>query len=121
MANLNIVYLDEYSMGGRDVTPLRRLGNYTGYERTAPEQTCERCAEADVVITNKVVFDAATLDRFERTNPQNFHTWKLLGEYYLSQGDDGRAAQSFGKALEAGVPRRDELLAIERLKSECKP
>ena len=66
MANLNIVYLDEYSMGGRDVTPLRRLGNYTGYERTAPEQTCERCAEADVVITNKVVFDAATLDRLPR-------------------------------------------------------
>ena len=65
MANLNIVYLDEYSMGGRDVTPLRRLGNYTGYERTAPEQTCERCAEADVVITNKVVFDAATLDRLQ--------------------------------------------------------
>ncbi len=54
-------------------------------------------------------------ETFARTNPQNFHTWKLLGEYYLSQGDDERAAQSFGKALEAGVPRRDELLAIERL------
>ncbi|MFR6634845.1 MAG: C45 family autoproteolytic acyltransferase/hydrolase [Alistipes onderdonkii] len=43
------------------------------------------------------------------------------GNTTLSQGDDERAAQSFGKALEAGVPRRDELLAIERLKSECKP
>ena len=65
--------------------------------------------------------DGELIETFAQTNPQNFHTWKLLGEYYLSQGDDGRAAQSFGKALEAGVPRRDELLAIERLKSECKP
>lgn len=65
--------------------------------------------------------DGELTETFARTNPQNFHTWKLLGEYYLSQGDDERAAQSFGKALEAGVPRRDELLAIERLKSECKP
>jgi len=46
--------------------------------------------------------DAATLDRFERTNPQNFHTWKLLGEYYRSQGDDVRAAQCFDKALQSG-------------------
>ena len=65
--------------------------------------------------------DAATLDRFERTNPQNFHTWKLLGEYYRSQGDDVRAAQCFDKALQSGIPRADEQEAVERLKSECKP
>ena len=65
--------------------------------------------------------DAATLDRFERTNPQNFHTWKLLGEYYRSQGDDLRAAQCFDKALQSGIPRTDEREAVERLKSECKP
>ena len=57
--------------------------------------------------------DGELTETFARPTP--------LGEYYLSQGDDERAAQSFGKALEAGVPRRDELLAIERLKSECKP
>ena len=65
--------------------------------------------------------DAATLDRFERTNPQNFHTWKLLGEYYRSHGDDVRAAQCFDKALQSGIPRTDEREAGERLKSECKP
>jgi hypothetical protein len=65
--------------------------------------------------------DAATLDRFERTNPQNFHTWKLLGEYYRSQGDDVRAAQCFDTALQSGIPRADEREAVERLKSECKP
>lgn len=66
MNNPNIVFLDEYSMGGRDLTPLRRLGNYTGYAVTAPEQTVTRCLDADVVITNKVVFDDATLDRLPR-------------------------------------------------------
>ena len=65
--------------------------------------------------------DAATLDRFEQTNPQNFHTWKLLGEYYRSQGDDVRAAQCFDKTLQSGIPRADERDAVERLKSECKP
>ena len=65
--------------------------------------------------------DAATLDRFERTNPQNFHTWELLGAYYRSQGDDVRAAQCFDTALQSGIPRADEREAVERLKSECKP
>ena len=69
----------------------------------------------------KTAADAATLDRFERTNPQNFHTWKLLGEYYRSQDDDLRAAQCFDKALQSGIPRTDEREAVERLKSECKP
>lgn len=65
--------------------------------------------------------DAATLDRFARTNPHNFHTWKLLGEYYRSQGDDQRAEQSFEQALQTGIPRADELEAVKRLKSECQP
>lgn len=65
--------------------------------------------------------DRESIEAFALANPESFHTWKLLGEYYRSQGDVARAAESFGRALEAGVPRRDELEAIERLKSECKP
>lgn len=65
--------------------------------------------------------DGEVPEAFAQANPQSFHTWKLLGEYYRSQGDDARAAENFGRALETGVPRRDELEAIERLKSECKP
>lgn len=68
-----------------------------------------------------VAADGEVPEAFAQANPQSFHTWKLLGEYYRLQGDDIRAAQSFGKALEVGVPRRDELETIERLKSECKP
>ena len=51
---LRIVFLDEYSMGGADLTHLRSLGEYTGYEMTDDELTVERCHRADVVISNKV-------------------------------------------------------------------
>lgn len=62
----NIVFLDEYSLGGADLTALRELGNYTAYETTRPEQIVERSLDADIVITNKVPFDAATLRALPR-------------------------------------------------------
>lgn len=64
--------------------------------------------------------DAELLEAFAQDNPQSYHTWKLLGEYYRAQGDNVRAARNFEKALLAGVPRADEREAIELLKSECK-
>lgn len=62
----NIVFLDEYSLGGADLSAIRALGNYTAYETTRPEEIVERCREADIVITNKVPFDAATLRALPR-------------------------------------------------------
>lgn len=49
-----IVFLDEYSLGGRDLTPLRRLGEYTGYDHTDAGEVASRCADAEIVISNKV-------------------------------------------------------------------
>ncbi len=62
----NIVFLDEYSLGGADLSAIRALGNYTAYETTRPEEIVERCREADIVITNKVPFDASTLRALPR-------------------------------------------------------
>ena len=59
----NIVFLDEYSLGGADLGAIRALGNYTGYRTTAREEVIGRCREADAVITNKVVFSRETLRR----------------------------------------------------------
>lgn len=53
-----IVFLDEYSVCGRDLSSIKRFGDYIGYETTSPEQVLERCADAEVVISNKVVLDA---------------------------------------------------------------
>ena len=58
-----IVFLDSYSVGGCDLSAIRRLGDYTGYEFTRREQIAERCGDAEIVITNKVVLDADILRR----------------------------------------------------------
>ena len=62
----NIVFLDEYSLGGADLSAIRSLGRYTGYENTAAEQVVDRCREADVVIANKVRLGRETLEALPR-------------------------------------------------------
>ena len=42
---MNIVFLDEYSLGGIDLSRIKQLGNYTGYEKTTPGEIAERCID----------------------------------------------------------------------------
>ena len=42
----------------RSWEPLKKLGTLTVYDRTAPEEIVERAAQADAILTNKVVLDA---------------------------------------------------------------
>lgn len=56
-----IVFLDEYSLAGRDLSAVKALGDYTGYDMTAPYEVAARCADAEIVVTNKVRLDAATI------------------------------------------------------------
>ena len=56
-----IVFLDEYSLGDMDLTPLKELGEYVGYVRTNKDQVVERCQGAEVVIANKTQLKADTL------------------------------------------------------------
>lgn len=56
-----IVFLDEYSLGGIDLTPIKSLGEYVGYDRTSSKQIVERCQGAEVVICNKTRLTAETL------------------------------------------------------------
>lgn len=62
----NIVFLDEYTLGGADLGRIRALGEYTGYATTAPDEVADRCREADIVITNKVVMRRETLAALPR-------------------------------------------------------
>lgn len=62
----NIVFLDQYSLGGADLAAIRALGSYTGYETTRPSEVVDRCRDAEVVITNKVVLDRAAIERLPR-------------------------------------------------------
>ena len=62
----NIVFLDQYSLGGADLSAIQALGNYTGYETTQRHEMLDRCREADIVIANKVPFDRATMQALPR-------------------------------------------------------
>ena len=62
----NIVFLDAYSICGRDLSDIAALGNFTAYESTEPHEVLERCAEADVIIANKTVLDAEKLHALPR-------------------------------------------------------
>ena len=56
-----IVFLDEYSIAGRDLTKITSLGEYVAYENTPKEAVVERLKGADVAITNKVVIDGEAM------------------------------------------------------------
>jgi len=60
---MNIVVLDGYTLNPGDLSwdGMRQLGPTTVYERSAPAIVVERAREAEIVLTNKVVLDRATI------------------------------------------------------------
>ena len=60
---MKIVVLDSYGMNPGDLSwdALKELGEVTIYDRTSEEEVYQRCSDADIVLTNKVVFDADTI------------------------------------------------------------
>ncbi|MEX2574735.1 MAG: D-2-hydroxyacid dehydrogenase [Balneolaceae bacterium] len=62
---MKIVILDGYTSNPGDLSwqGLEALGDVTVHDRTAPEQTRQRCEGADVVLTNKTVLGKDILDQ----------------------------------------------------------
>ncbi len=60
---MNITYLDGYTLNPGDLSwkSLEDLGNFTCYDRTEPADVVARAADADIVLTNKVVLDKKIL------------------------------------------------------------
>lgn len=59
---MKIVFLDEYTLGGTDLSALKALGDYTGYSSTKPENVVERAKDAEVLIVNKVIIGAREMN-----------------------------------------------------------
>ncbi len=59
---MKIVVLDSDTLGNLDLSLLNRFGEVKIYPYTRYEETIERCIDADIVLTNKVVFDKDILD-----------------------------------------------------------
>lgn len=63
---MNIVFLDEYTLGGTDLATIRQLGNYIGYASTRPEQVIERSKDAEVIIVNKVIIGRKEMEQLPK-------------------------------------------------------
>ena len=63
--DMRIVILDGYSANPGDLSwkPLEQYGSVTVFDRTKPEEIVERAAEADIVLTNKVVIGKREMER----------------------------------------------------------
>ena len=60
---MNIVILDAKTLGkDLDLSPLHNFGKVTSYQTTTPSQTLSHIGNADIVISNKVVINANTMD-----------------------------------------------------------
>ena len=63
MKKMNIIVVDGATLNPGDLSweALGALGSYQVYPRSTPVEARERCRDAEAVITNKVVFDRATI------------------------------------------------------------
>jgi glycerate dehydrogenase len=61
---MRIVALDGYTLNPGDLSwePIRELGEFETYDRTPADQIVERARGASVALTNKVPFDARTIE-----------------------------------------------------------
>ena len=61
---MKIVILDAYTSNPGDLSwdKFEALGDFTAYDYTAPEQTAERMADADAVMTNKTVITREAIE-----------------------------------------------------------
>lgn len=68
METKNIVVLDGYTLNPGDLSweALKSLGKCTIYNRTAPGEVVERCKDADIVLTNKVVLREEEMSQLPR-------------------------------------------------------
>jgi lactate dehydrogenase-like 2-hydroxyacid dehydrogenase len=66
-STLNIVFLDADTLG-QDVSLnyIKQMGNFQAFTHTLPEHTVQRCINADVIITNKVVLNREILKHLPR-------------------------------------------------------
>ena len=59
---MKIVFLDAATMGDVSFEPFEKLGDFTRYENSTPEEARERVRDLDVLLINKVIVDKELID-----------------------------------------------------------
>ena len=69
---MKIVNLDAYTTNPGDLSweGIKKLGDFTKYDRTAPEQIIERAKGANALIINKTIITRETKRQFNIDIPQ---------------------------------------------------
>lgn len=60
---MKIVFLDFLTLGSLDISRFEDFGIVEVYDKTSAEETAYRVADADVIVTNKVVIDEAIMSQ----------------------------------------------------------
>lgn len=63
---MNFVLLDAKTLGNSNLDGIKKLGNLTTYDTTDKKDVIKRAKDAEVILTNKVVLDAATLGKLPK-------------------------------------------------------
>ena len=63
---MNIVLLDAETLGSSDLSAIEKLGRFSSYQVTQERDIIKRAADADVILTNKVVLDSAILSKLPK-------------------------------------------------------
>lgn len=63
---MNIVLLDAETLGSSDLSAIEKLGRFSSYQVTQKGDVIKRTADADVILTNKVVLDSAILAKLPK-------------------------------------------------------
>ena len=85
----NIVFLDEYTLGGADLTRLHELGRYTGYSTTAPDEVADRCRDAEIAweqrseIDTEAYWGGAVYAQHCSVHPARYHQGLLQRHQYV--------------------------------------
>lgn len=59
---MKIVFLDSSTLGGKDLSRFKELGEFIDYPKTLNEELKDRISDADIIITNKIVFGKKELE-----------------------------------------------------------
>lgn len=76
----------------------------------------EKTKEIKRVISEKGQLSKEYINAFTSINPNHYYTYRLLGDYYASQGLKQEAVDMYGRALKCIIPSRGTREDIEKLK-----
>lgn len=71
-------------------------------------------AEINAAASEKQPVDESAIQRLAELNPDYFYTYLLLGDYYISAGDELKALTMFEKSLTKALPSNNQREAIEK-------